>query len=297
MARTQTPHAFAHHSPTFNTPLPGASLRSRASVQVERSERYQACAYDGGANTWGLVKGVYTLKQGRTRRLLIKLAQGQEQKYPVERCVRVWVTKVEDRNGNVVRRATRSALDGGPIPTIAMFTRAACSTGSPCTRPHRLTTFLHRAARLPSSPSLPSPFSLLSPLPPRLSRVARAGLERGSPALRPLDCVDARRLVGHHRGRVVLGAARPRRADGRGRRTTCAAGDAHCDRAATSRHQSAFTPELPSLLVHRARSRVALVQTLATGRPLTRPSRRLARPHACSPRSRLRLGAGAGCHV
>jgi hypothetical protein len=49
--------------------------------------------------------------------------------------------------------------------------------------------------------------------------------------------------------------------------------------------------------VHRARSRVALVQTLATGRPLTRPSRRLARPHACSPRSRLRLGAGAGCHV
>lgn len=54
--------------------------RALALCQVERSEHYQAVQYDGGNNAWGISKGVYTLKQGRARRLLIKLAQGQAQK-------------------------------------------------------------------------------------------------------------------------------------------------------------------------------------------------------------------------
>ena len=55
-------------------------LSRRVLLKVERSERYQAVQYDGGQNAWGIAKGVYTLKQGRARRLLFKLAQGQAQK-------------------------------------------------------------------------------------------------------------------------------------------------------------------------------------------------------------------------
>jgi len=103
------------------------SLDIHENSTLERSERFEAVQYDGGANPYGITKGVYTLKQGRNRRLLIKLAQGQAQKYPVERCVRVWVSKVEDINGNEVSNqqvplsvlSTASLPDGSSATIVA----------------------------------------------------------------------------------------------------------------------------------------------------------------------------------
>lgn len=76
--------------------------RGSPCTQAGVSDDFVATSFYGGNNPWGQDKGVFRLVPRRARRLLVSVSQHQAQRYAVDRCVALWVAKVEDMAGNVI---------------------------------------------------------------------------------------------------------------------------------------------------------------------------------------------------